>query len=302
MRALSLLATAVLAGCASAALAPQASSQPPTPVPSMQEILDRSPASHWRALDPNNTLYMDLPGGRVVIELAADFSPQHVANVRALAHANYWENAAILRAQDNYVVQWGRPEGDVHARGQAASDIQTPEYDRASADLPFTRLADPDSYARQTGFSNGFPVARDNGRTWMVHCYGIVGVGRDNPPNTGDGSELYVVLGQAPRHLDRNLALVGRVVQGMELLSSMKRGTGALGFYETAAERTPIRSIRLAADVAVSERTNLEALRTDSATFQTLIESRRTRREQFFVEPTGHINVCNAPLPVRPAH
>jgi peptidylprolyl isomerase len=134
----------------------------------------------------------------------------------------------------------------------------------------------------------------------MTHCYGIVGVGRDNPPDNGDGSELYVVIGQAPRHLDRNLALVGRVVQGMELLSTLKRGTGALGFYETPAQRTPIR-IRLASETPASERVNLEALRTESATFRTLMQARRSRRDGFFVEPTGHINVCNVPLPVRVA-
>jgi peptidylprolyl isomerase len=98
--------------------------------------------------------------------------------------------------------------------------------------------------------------------------------------------------------------MVGRVVQGMELLSGLKRGTGALGFYETPAQRTPINSIRLVSDVPEAQRVNLEALRTDSATFRTVIESRRFRRESFFLTPTGHINMCNVPLPVRvrPVH
>ena len=290
------------AACAPMGAMQVGQSAPTQAAPSMADILEHAPASDWRRLDPQNTLYMELPAGRVIIELSPDFSPEHAANVRALAHARYWDNGAILRAQDNYVVQWGRPEGDTRDLGGARADIPTPEYDRSTNGLPFTRLADPDSYARQTGFTNGFPAARDGAKTWMIHCYAIVGVGRDNPPNTGNGAELYVVLGQAPRHLDRNLALVGRVVQGMEFLSGVKRGGGALGFYETAAERTPIRSVRLAADVPGAERTNLEALRTDSASFLALIEARRFRRESFFVEPTGHINVCNVPLPVRAAH
>ena len=66
------------------------------------------------------------------------------------------------------------------------------------------------------------------------------------------------------------------------------------------AERTPIR-IRLASDAPAAERVNLEALSTESATFRALMEARRSRRESFFVEPTGHINVCNVPLPVRVA-
>lgn len=301
MRAWGLALMVAIASCAGSAPKFSAAQPAATPPPSLADILAHSPASDWRPLAPNNTLYMELPGGRVIIELSPDFSAEHAANVRALAHANYWEGAAITRVQDNYVTQWGRPEdAPPHDMGAAHADIVTPEYDRPVTNLPFTRLPDPDSYARQTGFTNGFWAARDGrGKTWMPHCYGAIGVGRDNPPNTGNGAELYVVIGQAPRHLDRNLAMVGRVVQGMELLTSLKRGTGALGFYETPAERTQIRSIRLAADVPASERTNLEALRTDSATFRAVIENRRFRRESFFVEPTGHINVCNVPLPVR---
>jgi peptidylprolyl isomerase len=302
MRFQTMCAALVLVACANAAA--QTPPQPAQP-PSLADILDHSPASDWRPLDPENTLYMELPTGRVIIELSPDFSPEHVANVRALARAHYWDGAAITRVQDNYVTQWGRVEGDAHDRGNARAEISAPEYDRSAAGLPFTRLADTDSYSRQTGFTNGFWAARDGaGKTWMPHCYGAIGVGRDNPPNTGDGSELYVVIGQAPRHLDRNLAMVGRVVQGMELLSGLKRGTGPLGFYETATERTPINSIRLASDLPLEQRVDLEALRTDSATFRAVIESRRFRRESFFVNPTGHINVCNVPLPVRviPSH
>lgn len=296
MRAVGVILAATLAACASAA-APPAASQ--TAAPTMAELLEHAPASDWRPLDPANTIYMELAAGRVIIELAPDFSPEHVENVRALARAHYWDGGAVIRVQDNYVVQWGRQEGDEHDRGAARAEIPTPEYDRPIGDLPFTRLPDPDSYAAQTGFTNGFPVARENGKTWTLHCYGAIGVARDVPPSTGDGSQLYMAVGQSPRNLDRNLAVVGHVVQGAELLSALRRGTGALGFYETPAEATVIRSVRLAADVPEAERVNLEALRTESDTFRAVIESRRFRREEFFVEPTGHINVCNVPLPVR---
>jgi peptidylprolyl isomerase len=72
-----------------------------------------------------------------------------------------------------------------------------------------------------------------------------------------------------------------------------------LGFYETPEERTIIRSVRLASELPASERVNLETLRTDSATFRDLVESRRTRRDAWFLQPTGRINLCNVPLPVR---
>lgn len=264
----------------------------------MGEILEQSPASDWRAVDPANTIYMDLPGGRVIIELAPEYAPNHAANIRALARAHYWDGAAIVRSQDNYVVQWGRDEADATSYGEAQRSLPG-EFDRPRAGVDVTRLQDPDSYAREVGFADGFPVAGQNGRTWLAHCYGMIGAGRGDTADSGSGAELYVVIGHAPRHLDRNVTLVGRVLQGMELLSVMPRGTGALGFYETPEERTIIRSVRLASELPASERVNLETLRTDSATFRDLVESRRTRRDAWFLQPTGRINLCNVPLPVR---
>jgi peptidylprolyl isomerase len=287
-------ALALLAACASA----PAEGQTPAPVRSMGEILEQSPASDWRAVDPENTIYMDLPGGRVIIELAPEYAPNHAANIRALARAHYWDGAPIVRSQDNYVVQWGRDEGDTTSYGEAQRSLPG-EFDRPRAGVDVTRLQDPDSYAREVGFADGFPVAGQNGRTWLAHCYGMIGAGRGDTADSGSGAELYVVIGHAPRHLDRNVTLVGRVLQGMELLSVMPRGTGPLGFYETPAERTIIRSVRLASELPASERVNLETLRTDSATFRDLVESRRTRRDAWFLQPTGRINLCNVPLPVR---
>ncbi len=93
-------------------------------------------------------------------------------------------------------------------------------------------MPDGDVYAPEVGFSGGFPAARSSAlrRTWLAHCYGMVGVGRDLDVRSGSGAEMYVVIGHAPRHLDRNVALVGRVVQGVELLSSLPRGSADMGF------------------------------------------------------------------------
>ena len=280
--------------------APAASPAPSkAPALSPDELLARSPAADWRAIDPEDMVYMDLPSGRVIIELAPGHAPNHAANIRALARESYYDGAAIVRAQENYVVQWGRPEESPRTIRTGRPTLPA-EFDRdRSGAPPFTPIPDSDTYASEVGFSAGFPAARDGQRVWLAHCYGMVGAGRDVAPDSGGGAELYVVIGQAPRHLDRNVTLVGRVLQGMELLSVMKRGTGDLGFYRTPAERTPIQRIGVVADLPEGERVHLEALRTDSATFRALVDSRRTRREAWFVQPTGHINVCNVPLPVR---
>jgi peptidylprolyl isomerase len=275
----------------------------PAKVPSMQEILDASPKADWRTLDPDRTLYMQLPAGRVVIELTPTFAPEHVANIRTLAKEGYWDGLFVIRSQDNYVAQWGDPEEDAakqRKRGTAKPKLPA-EFERSATGVPFDRLADSDGWAPQVGFSEGFPAARDPaaGKAWLAHCYGMVGAGRDVAADSSDGTSLYAVTGQSPRMLDRNITLVGRVVQGIELLSVLPRGTGPLGFYEDPKQYVPIASVKLASQVPEAERTKLELLRTDSKTFTTVVESRRNRKDEWYKRPAGHIDLCNVPLPVR---
>jgi peptidylprolyl isomerase len=279
--------------------------QPPTSkLSSSSELLALSVPSDWRPLDPQNTLYLELPQGRVIIELAPAFAPHHVQNIRTLVAEKYFDGLSIVRAQDNYVVQWADPNADdakkAKSLGTALHELPA-EFNRSSKGLPFTPLPDRDTYAPEVGFSSGFPAAEDptTHQAWLVHCYGMVGAGRDMAKDSSNGTELYAVIGHSPRHLDLNITLVGRVVRGIDLLSTMHRGTGALGFYEKPEERTPITSVRLLADVPPAQRTPLEVLRTDTPFFQKWIEARRNRREQWFVNPVGHVEVCNVPIPVR---
>lgn len=301
------IAPGVLAAALTAALSvPMAAGalEPVKPL-TMQQVLEASKPSDWRTPDPENTLYLDLAAGRVVIELAGAFAPLHAANIRQLARQHYFDGLAILRVQDNFVTQWGDPNADApdkaHPFGKAAKTL-APEFERTiAADLPFTRLPDGDVYASDVGFTLGMPAARDRkaGKTWLAHCYGMVGAGRDNGVESGSGAELYVVIGHAPRQLDRNIAVVGRVVQGMELLSALPRGSGPLGFYEKPEQRLPITSVRVAADVPAAQRTPLEILRTDTPTFNALVESRRNRRDDWYKVPAGRIDLCSVPIPVR---
>jgi peptidylprolyl isomerase len=271
--------------------------------PSMGEVLAASSPADWRPLDINNTLYVELPAGRVVIELAPAFAPLHVKNIKTLARAGYFNGLAVIREQDNYVAQWGDPENR-HPLPAGIGKV-APEFDfPLPKHMSFTALPDGDVYAPEVGFADGFPVARSIPlqRAWLAHCYGMVGVGRDLAADSGSGAEMYVVIGHAPRHLDRNVALVGRVVKGVELLSGLPRGSLEMGFYAKTETPLPIKSIRVAADVPAPERSNLEVIRTDSATFNALIESRRNRPEEFFKVAAGRIDLCNVPIAVRDAH
>jgi peptidylprolyl isomerase len=268
--------------------------------PSLADIIKASSASDWRELDAKNTLYVELPAGRVVIELAPQFAPNTVANIKALVREGYFDGLSVMRAQDNYVVQWGDPSESRPIK-TAKKTLKAEFTANISKDIPFTTLPDTDTYAPLTGYSNGFPSARDqkSGTTWLTHCYGMMGVGRDNDADSGGGTDLYVVIGHAPRHLDRNVTLVGRVMQGMELLSAMPRGTGNLGFYEKPEQYVPIKSIRIAAEVPSSERSHLEVIRTDTPTFKAIVESQRFRGGDWYKVQAQHVEVCNVPIPVR---
>ncbi len=269
------------------------------------EVLAAAQPGEWRPLDPENTIYLELAGGRVVVELAPRFAPLHVANVKALAREKYFDGLAVVRVQDNYVVQWGDPNAEnpdkarkiLHARPTLPA-----EFDRACDDAaPFFALPDGDVYAPEAGFVDGFPAARDKaaGRMWLIHCYGMVGAGRGDAADSGGGAEDYVVIGHSPRHLDRNCTLFGRVVQGIEHLSALPRASGPMGFIEDAGQWIPIRSVRVAADVPPAERSELEVLRTDSDAFRRLMQARRERNEAWFLNKPGRVEVCNVPVPVR---
>ncbi|WP_129791944.1 peptidylprolyl isomerase [Sphingosinicella sp. CPCC 101087] len=312
MRHLAILAAAsVLGACTPTAgevpeAAPGHAPWRPAPVEDAaepSEVVARSTAADWRQIEPDNLLILELAdGAQVFIELAPDFAPVHVANIRAFARGGWWNGAAIYRVQDNYVAQWGN--GDARA-SLPTGVVRTPpaEYHRALAGLPVRPLGFPDSYAPVVGHAGGWPVAwdPDSGRAWLTHCYGSVGVGREVAPDTGTGGELYAVIGHAPRHLDRNIATVGRVIEGIAALSARPRGTGDLGFYDEAkGERpVPIRSTRLASDLPEAERPRFEAMRTDTEAFSAYVTGRANRGGTFFDVPAGGVDLCNVNVPVR---
>lgn len=352
-------APAAIALCLTAALPSLAAETkaPQTPA----EIVAASKPDEWVAIDPNDLLVMDLTpdakgkARRIVIQLMpAPFSQGWVGNIRKLAAAHWWDGTAIVRVQDNYVTQWGDPNGDDPAKAKklpdglvtvpesayvvdqidlmlaASNEQRTPENEAALKqdvemmvpadpfaaddrlpDIPATRTKNApsgwherDSYGDWVQFYMGWPIASKGDkleeRFWPLHCYGAVGVGRNLSPDTGTGAELYTVIGHAPRQLDRNIAVVGRVIEGMEYLSSLPRGTGQLGFYETPEERTEIRSIRLINDVPTDKpMPEYEYLSTDSESFAAYVAKRANRSDDFYKVPAGGVDICNVPVPVR---
>jgi peptidylprolyl isomerase len=327
----------LLAAAAAFALAlPAAAKEAPTAAPSPGEIVDAAPATDWVAIPASDLLVMELApdvagkARRIVIQLMpAPFSQGWIGNIRKLAAAHWWDGTSINRVQDNYVVQWGDatekkalpdglvtvPESEYELRLdedlQAAlrAKLKSEEAELLAAFRQpgdkkihaIQRAIPRDPFAEETIAFRGWPIAvdRQDQSAWPIHCYGMVGVGRNLSPDTGSGAELYTVIGHAPRHLDRNIALVGRVVAGIEHLSSLPRGSGALGFYETEAERVPIVAVRLATELPQADQPRFEYLSTESDTFAKYADARANRRDPFFIRPAGGADICNIPVPVR---
>ena len=277
-----------------------AAAPPPAKPKTPNDIVAAAPRADWREIAPEDLVVFELAGGRkVVIQLAPDFAPIHVANIRALAKGSWWDAAAIYRVQDNYVVQWGNNEtekpfpADVVAKPPA-------EYHRALQGLKIVPLGSTDAYAPAAGFAGGWPVAYDPkaGTANLAHCYAMVGVARDLSPDTGTGGELYTIIGHAPRQLDRNIALVGRVVSGIEHMSSLPRGTEALGIYKERSSDIPIVSARLASDLPAAERPRFEYM--TGSSFDAYRRIRKNRQDDFYIRPAGGADLCNVNVPVRP--
>ncbi|OYU33386.1 peptidylprolyl isomerase [Novosphingobium sp. PASSN1] len=308
-----LLSAALLASCSAAPTSAPTSTLAPT------EIIAAAPASDWAPIAASDLLVMDIgpeiASQRVVVQLLpVPFSAGWTSNMRKLAAAHWWDGTSINRVQDGYVVQWGDPDGEDKAKAKLLPPglkvMTDAEYTTASGSPELTAALPKieqgshvtyakDSYASKVEFRGGWPLASDAAAIWPIHCYGTVGVGRDYPPDTGSGAELYAVIGQAPRQLDRNIAVVGRVIEGMEYLSSLPRGTGDIGFYKTAEERTPILSIRMGSDVPDLPR--YQYLSTESKSFAAYADARANRRDAFYIRPAGGVDICNVPVPVRRA-
>lgn len=291
--------TALLLTAASAIFLAGAA-EPPKPL-TPNDIIAAAPANAWRSIPADDLLLIDLAGGgRVVVQLAPEFTPVHVANIRAFARSGYWNGAAVYRVQDNYVAQWGMGDKE-KPFPEGAVKVPPHEYWRDMKGLPFRPLGYPDSYASQAGFVNGWPVGHDpqSGRVNLTHCYGAVGVARDLAPDTGSGSELYAIIGHAPRQLDRNIAVVGRVIEGIEHLSALKRGPAPMGFYANRSEDRPIAAVRLASQVEAGERPAFEYLDPASEPFGSYLRLRANRDDAFYKTPAGGVDLCNVPVPIR---
>lgn len=252
----------------------------------------------WRTIPDDELLVMRLTNDRtVVVRLAPALAPLHVASIRRLATARWWDGTSVYRVQENWVAQWG----DVTEKKPLPADVPAalpPEFEIARF-APAQTMARADPHSAVSGITaDGWPVASDGrGHAWLTHCYGMVTVARDADPTSGSGAELATPIGQSARRLDRNYALVGRIIAGMEHLSSLPRSDAPMGVYADPAQRTGIVSVALASTLPATVRPRYQYRAADNSRFAAMI-----RRRENPPAPTigsGAIDVCEVPLAVR---
>jgi peptidylprolyl isomerase len=251
----------------------------------------------WRELDPENTVFMELGNDLVVIELNPIFAPKTVKQIKRLAQENFYQGLSFYRVIDGFVAQGG----DGSDLGEL-SDVPLIDAEfeiEPDEDLPFMPVQSPDMFAPETGFSNGFAVARDpsKNRAWLTHCPGVVAMARNDDPDSSR-TDFYIVIGQAPRYLDRNLNIFGRVVYGMDVVQRINRGPALRnGIIDDETGRTRISKLRMLSDIPEDDRLSTYVVDTQSKAFAELLKDRRQRKQKFFHnKPPAVLDICQVPV------
>ncbi|HEY1962221.1 MAG TPA: peptidylprolyl isomerase [Rhizomicrobium sp.] len=272
------------------------------------------PAQDWRDVAPNNLVLIDTRYGEVAVELAPEFASRHVERVRALIRAHFYEGLSFYRVIDGFVAQGGIGEGTAPTKDRptAAAGLKLwpplkAEFERPiGSDLIFTQLGNADLFAPEVGHADGFPVGRDpkTKTMWMVQCPGTFAFARDNGADTAT-TEFYIVIGEAPRRLDRNLTAVGRVIDGLQYVQKLERGDPDVenGVIQDVSKRDVISRVRLAEDIPEKDRPHYQVMRTESVSFAKEKERRKNPAPEFYhYTPPPVLDICGLSVPVRRLH
>ena len=154
----------------------------------------------------------------------------------------------------------------------------------------------PDCIAPQTGYLHGFSAGRDpqTKQEWLLHCPGAVGFARDIDAHSAN-TEFYIVIGQATRHLDRNMSTIGRVIYGMPAVQALNRAhpNNASGVMEDASQRSKILWAKLAKDVKPQEQLKVQLQRQNSEQVaQRLSSAKKLDNEFFHFKGNGNLDIC----------
>lgn len=257
--------------------------------------------SNYRVPNAENILYLELDIGLVIIELNPLFAPKHVAQIKKLARSNFYNGLTFYRVIDGFVAQAGTSidEDNGNQNFEIKNKSLLLPIENQITNKAFTLVQSPDMFAAKTGFITGFGSAKnsDDSLTWLTHCPGVIGMSRNNLPNTAT-TDFYIVIGQAPRYLDSIMTIFGRVVYGMDVVQKINRGNAKNnGIFDDINKATTIKKISVASDIQKRKQLNIMIERTDTVAFKNKLSKRRKRPSPFFYKkPPQVLDICQIPI------
>jgi peptidylprolyl isomerase len=259
--------------------------------------LQAAGAPTWRELNPENTVFVEMPEGLVIIELNPSFAPETVKQFKQLAGDRFYDGLSFYRVIDGFVAQGG----DGSDLGELSNvPLVDAEFEIDwNEEFSYMHVQSPDMFAPETGFIDGFAVARDPSRNkvWLTHCPGIVAMARNDDPDSSR-TDFYIVIGQAPRYLDRNMNIFGRVVYGMDVVQQIKRGPAQdNGIIQDEAKSSRISKLQLLSEIPKKDRLKVYVMDTSNKAFKKLLKGRLNRKQRFFHnKPPKVLDVCQVPV------
>jgi len=249
-------------------------------------------SQQWRTPKDKELVYLQLETGWVVFELAPFMAAKHSQRFKDLIQEGFYQGLDFYRVIDGFVAQAGDESGDKisHFKTNLAAELSRPR----TATSDFFMVQKPAFLAEETGFIQGFPAGRNSKREWLLHCPGTLAMARDTTLNSAT-TEFYVTLGQAPRHLDLNMSVFGRVLWGMQHLQTLNRAdtSQTSGVIQDPNKRSKILALYTGDQVPKKFKLPLQVQLSNSAGFkQRLLNARRLSNDFYHYKGTGKLDVC----------
>ena len=229
-----------------------------------------APTEAWRELDPENTLYIDLEYGRVVLELYPEIAPLHVAQIKTLARQTFYDGITFHRVIEGFMNQTGDPKGD-GTGDSSLPDIQGEFTFRRAPSMPVTLVGARAAQGGQeigVGFYKALPVATQpssqailtkDGKVeaFGLHCKGVTSMARTSDPNSANSQ--FFLMRDISEHLDAQYSIWGNTVLGHEHLTKIKVGSKG---EDPNFIPDVMKKVQIAADVPAAERVKFQVLKT----------------------------------------
>jgi len=275
--------TLLIAACI-AAIATAASSAPP-PAQALPGPTD------WRAPDPNDVLIIETNKGRIIVEMIPEVAPQHVAQIRALAHEGFYDGLRFFRVIDKFMDQTGDPQNNGQG-GSSKPNIPAEFTFRRGSDIPFAMAAD--QTVAEIGFVKSLPIesqsmmlaamTKDQKVTaWSLYCQGVMGMARDENPDSGN-SQFFLMRYPYPS-LERKYTAWGRVIDGLDVVRAIKVGE------PVEQPQDVMQHVRLLADIPEKQRPKVRVIDPKGPWFKAQIERSRAAKGADFT-------ACDVDIPV----